>query len=137
MVTVIFYEKPGCVNNARQKKILTRSGHKVISFNLLNEPWSASRLKRFFQKLPKAEWFNSSAPQIKSGEINPERIGVEQALSSMIENPILIRRPLMQVHDQYMAGFDVKSVDQWIGINFSPEDPDVETCRQHETIDTK
>lgn len=130
MATVIFYEKPGCINNTRQKKILEKSGHKVISYNLLKENWTAARLRLFFQGLPKNDWFNSSAPQIKSGEIQPDRLDSENTLSQMIANPILIRRPLMQVYDQYMAGFDIKTVKNWIGLDFTNSDDDVETCTQ-------
>ena len=130
MATVIFYEKPGCINNTRQKKILQRSGHKVISCNLLRESWTTAKLRLFFQGLPKAEWFNSSAPQIKSGEIDPERLNHIQALDQMISNPILIRRPLMQVYDQYMAGFDIKKVNNWIGLDIQDADEDIEKCQR-------
>jgi len=34
----------------------------------------------------------------------------------MLENPLLIRRPLMQVGDSLMAGFDQEAVDNWIGL---------------------
>jgi hypothetical protein len=30
MATVHFYEKPGCINNTRQKKILAAAGHEVL-----------------------------------------------------------------------------------------------------------
>lgn len=130
MATVIFYEKPGCVNNTRQKKILENSGHKVISINLLKESWTTAKLRMFLQGLPRSEWFNSSAPEIKSGEIQPAKLDANQALERMIANPILIRRPLMQVYDQYMAGFDVKTVNNWIGLNMSNTNQDVETCTQ-------
>lgn len=33
--TVIFYEKPGCGNNARQKQWLRASGHTIIVCKLL------------------------------------------------------------------------------------------------------
>ena len=34
----------------------------------------------------------------------------------MIENPLLIRRPLMQVGDRKEVGFDLKIVADWIGL---------------------
>lgn len=130
MATVIFYEKPGCVNNSRQKKLLEKSGHKVVAFNLLKEAWTTEKLKLFLQCLPKAEWFNHSAPELKAGEINPDRLNAAQALQCMISNPLLIRRPLMQVHDQYMAGFDLKAVNNWIGLQVVDTEQDLQTCRR-------
>jgi hypothetical protein len=40
MAKVIFYEKPGCANNARQKALLAASGHQLDVRNLLTEPWT-------------------------------------------------------------------------------------------------
>jgi len=71
MAKVIFYEKPGCGGNARQKALLVSSGHALEVRNLLAEPWTAERLQAFFGSRPVAEWFNASAPRVKSGEIDP------------------------------------------------------------------
>ena len=38
MATVIFYEKPGCVGNAKQKRLLADAGHEVVPRDLLTEP---------------------------------------------------------------------------------------------------
>ena len=38
MAKVIFYEKPGCANNAKQKALLAAAGHEVEARNLLTEP---------------------------------------------------------------------------------------------------
>ena len=96
MADVIFYEKPGCINNTRQKAILMALGHRVVARNLLMEPWSAERLRTFFGRLPVAEWFNASAPRIKSGEVLPQSLDEPQALAAMIADALLIRRPLMK-----------------------------------------
>ena len=61
MATVIFYEKPGCGNNTKQKVWLAASGHTVLAKNLLTEKWTAERLRPFFGDLPVAQWFNPAA----------------------------------------------------------------------------
>jgi nitrogenase-associated protein len=116
MAKVIFYEKPGCGGNARQKALLVSSGHALAVRNLLAEPWTAERLQAFFGSRPVAEWFNASAPRVKSGEIDPGALTPEAALALMLADPILIRRPLMQVGDRREAGFDADLVDAWIGL---------------------
>ncbi len=55
MVTVLFYEKPGCINNTKQKVLLKAAGHEVQAHNLLTEPWTAESLRPFFGALPVAE----------------------------------------------------------------------------------
>ncbi len=74
MATVYFYEKPGCINNTRQKKLLAAAGHQVVALNILTEPWQAERLRAFFGELAVRDWFNYSAPAIKHGEIEPDKL---------------------------------------------------------------
>lgn len=116
MATVIFYEKPGCINNTKQKALLTAAGHIVDARNLLTEPWTPERLRQFFGDRPLADCFNRTAPAIKSGQVQPERVKAETALALMVQAPLLIRRPLMQVGDRCEVGFDPVIVDRWMGL---------------------
>ena len=142
MSTVIFYEKPGCGNNTRQKIWLASSGHTVLAKNLLTENWTEVRLRPFFGDLPVAQWFNPSAPKIKSGTIDPAKLDGLTALDMMIVEPLLIRRPLMEVEGVFCAGFDAKAVDAWIGLNdtrskeeeASPPCTHSEPCRPPELL---
>lgn len=45
MSEVIFYEKPGCANNTRQKSLLQAAGYEIEARNLLKYSWTAD-LKR-------------------------------------------------------------------------------------------
>lgn len=117
MAKVIFWEKPNCRGNARQKEILLASGHQLEVRNLLNESWTVADLKMFFGNRPVIEWFNPTNPQIKAGEIQPENLSAEDALEMMIDEPLLIIRPLIQVGQERMAGFDVEQVHNWLGLD--------------------
>jgi nitrogenase-associated protein len=130
MATVYFYEKPGCINNTRQKKLLAEAGHQVVTKNLLTEVWQPDRLRAFFGALPVRDWFNYSAPAIKHGEIEPDKLTEQEAIALMLENPLLIRRPLMQAGDTLMAGFDQQAVDNWIGLTEIGATTDMESCPQ-------
>ena len=50
MAEVIFYEKPGCINNTKQKALLQAAGHLVDARNLLTESWSSESLWLFLQQ---------------------------------------------------------------------------------------
>ena len=128
MATVTFYEKPGCSNNTRQKKLLAAAGHQVVAKDILTETWQAERLRAFFGELTVRDWFNYSAPAIKHGEIEPDKLTEQEALALMLENPLLIRRPLMQAGDSLMAGFDQQAVDNWIGLQKIETASDLESC---------
>jgi nitrogenase-associated protein len=115
MAIVVFYEKPGCAGNARQKEILLRAGHTLEVRDLLSHPWSAEELSRFLMDVPVAEWFHRTAPRVKSGEVVPEALTAEQALPLLLADPVLIRRPLLQVGERREVGFILSVVDRWIG----------------------
>lgn len=116
MATIIFYEKPGCKNNTKQKALLKAAGHTVDDRNLLTTTWTVETLRPFFGDLPITEWFNASAPRIKSGEILPAQLDRSTALNLMISDPLLIRRPLLQVGDRREIGFDQQKIAAWIGL---------------------
>lgn len=129
MATVIFYEKPGCLSNARQKKQIEEAGHTVIARNLLAESWSAERLRTFFGDRPVREWFNSNAPALKAGRVRPDTLDATSALALMVEDPLLIRRPLWEIAGVRHAGFDADTVATWLGISAHATVPrDFETC---------
>ncbi|MCW2236161.1 ArsC/Spx/MgsR family protein [Azospirillum canadense] len=125
---VIFFEKPGCAGNARQKKLLAEAGHTVQARDLLSEPWTAATLRPFFGDRPVAEWFNRSAPAVKAGEVDPDALDEAAALAVMIKTPLLFRRPLMQVGDRRDCGFEAERVDAWIGLAASAPEGKLEGC---------
>jgi nitrogenase-associated protein len=128
MATVIFYEKPGCANNTKQKRLLTEAGHTVIAKNLLTETWQTDALRLFFGDLAVRDWFNYSAPAIKYGEVDPDAQNEQQALALMLENPLLIRRPLMQVGEQRKAGFNPAQIDAWLSLTAINTEQNLESC---------
>jgi nitrogenase-associated protein len=141
MAYVIFFEKPGCKNNTRQKAALAEAGHEVEAHNLLAHRWTMDTLRPFFGDLPVGQWFNPSAPRIKSGEVDPAGVDAATALAWMLADPLLIRRPLMQVGSERRAGFDSAAVDRWIGLKAAalslveacPKGHDAEPCPMPES----
>lgn len=129
MATVVFYEKPGCMNNTRQKLLLAAAGHTVQARSLLTERWTAERLRAFFGSLPVADWFNRSSPRVWGGEVSPEDLDEAEALRLMLADPLLVRRPLLEVGEERRVGFDAAAVDRWIGLQ-SPAltGEDLESC---------
>lgn len=117
MADLVFYEKPGCVGNARQKSLLRKQGVAFQVRDLLRERWTAERLRAFFGANPVAEWFNPSAPRVKSGELRIESMGEREALDLMLREPILIRRPLLELGGMKQSGFLPGPVLDALGID--------------------
>lgn len=136
MAVVIFYEKPGCAGNAFQRALLEASGHTVEVRDLLRADWMRLQLLPFLKALPVSEWFNRNATLVRSGAINPDAFDAADAttvLSMLIENPLLIRRPLLEVDGVCRAGFDVRAIHRWIGLSAAFGEGvaagDADTCR--------
>ncbi len=123
MKIVIFYEKPGCSTNARQKKILRQSGCIVIERDLLNNGLSKEELRSFFTNKPVREWFNPNAPQIKNGQVNPELLDELTALELMQRLPILIKRPLMVIGNRRLSGFEKTRIEALMDVTLVEEVP--------------
>ncbi|MDD2782135.1 ArsC/Spx/MgsR family protein [Sulfuricurvum sp.] len=109
---VVFYEKPFCAANAKQKQILRQSGCTLIERNLLEHGLDAESLRSFMGDKKVCEWFNPAAPAIKNGEIFPETLDEDSAMALLMANPILIRRPLMVIGSEKLCGFDEKKVSE-------------------------
>jgi len=116
MARITFFEKPGCGGNAKQKALLSRSGHELDVRSLLSHPWTVDTLRPFFGGRPVSEWFNPSAPKVKSGEIDPLAYSEAEALALLVAEPLLIRQD--EVH-------------AWIGLKL-PETEVTDACpRDH------
>jgi nitrogenase-associated protein len=121
--SVIFWEKPGCVGNNRQKSELRKQGIDLEVRDLISHQWSKDTLRPFFGGSPLDEWFNQTAPALKSGDIKPSELSEDDAIALMIDNPILIRRPLLQFEECFQSGFKHGPVLDAIG--FQHEDPEL------------
>ena len=134
MAYIIYYTKTGCMTSEKQITLLRQSGHEVDVRDLLSPPWVPEELTVFFGDMPVKLWFNPNSPRVKSGEIDPSAYNSTDALFLMLEDHLLIRRPLMEADGQRMCGFDPVKVHAWIGL-VSPEtaistSANFQTCSQ-------
>lgn len=123
MKTVIFWEKPGCVGNQRQKTELRKQGIGLDVRDLISHQWTKDTLRPFFGHEPIDKWFNQTAPAFKSGSIRPDELTADDAICLMIEDPILIRRPLLQFGESFQSGFNRGAVLKAVG--FQHDDPEL------------
>jgi nitrogenase-associated protein len=125
MTHLVFFEKPGCGGNARQRVALETAGHTLERRNLLTAPWTPESLLAYLAPLPVPDWFNRAAPRVKSGEVQPDLLDADTAIALLLREPLLIRRPLMQRADDGTrhVGFETAAVDAWVGLGTNPASP--------------
>ncbi len=127
MKKIIFYEKTGCKGNARQKAMLESAGYTLEVLSILDTDWDQDELRTYFEGRPVADWFNEKAPAVKRGEVDPASFSAADALEIMLREPILIRRPLIDLDGQRACGFD-EQVQAMLGI-LQPADG-MEACQR-------
>jgi len=120
---IVFYEKSGCLGNKAQKELLQSRGFAFEVKNLLEESWSKAKLEAFFKDLPLKDCINENAPDVKNGLLRIRDDLRESIIESMIQNPILIKRPLVEIDEKKFVGFD--SVKRFLQID---EKGDFNTC---------
>jgi len=111
---LIFYGKVGCAGNAKQKALLKKHNISYDDRDILNTQWSKAQLASFFDGLSNEEIINTSAPEMKRGEIDLA-ISQEALIEMMLENPILIKRPLIAIGDAKLCGFDIEKINALLG----------------------
>jgi len=124
---VIFYEKTGCSGNARQKTLLNEHGIRFEVRSLLDTSWDTPTLESFFQGLTPKEMLNPFAPQLKDGSFKLEDYTKESLIEKMVSEPILIRRPLVQIGDVKLCGFDIPRLNSLLHVTM-PIPQNINAC---------
>lgn len=127
--TVVFYEKPGCAGNRRQKALLQEHGINLDVRDLSAADWSPEQLEAFFGERDNSAIVNTSSPKIKSGEVDPSALSREALLQRMVSEPLLIKRPLLEVGDEKVCGFDIPRLNALLGIEM-PIPEDINSCQK-------
>lgn len=124
---VIFYEKTGCSGNARQKALLRKHGISLDVRSLLDTRWTQETLEAFFEGLTPKEMLNPFAPQLRDGTFKLEDYTKESLIEKMLELPILIRRPLLQIGEVKLCGFDIANLNSLLHVKM-PVSENINTC---------
>lgn len=112
-----FYEKTGCSGNAKQKELLKSHNISFSVKSLLDTSWSKESLGEFFKYLDTKDIFNPFAPQIRDKEIDISKLSKDEAIELMIKNPILIKRPLLDINGVKVCGFDIEKINELLNVN--------------------
>lgn len=112
-----FYEKTGCSGNAKQKELLKSHNISFSVKSLLDTKWTSESLNQFFEGLEVIDIFNPFAPQIRDKEIDISKLSFDEAINLMIQNPILIKRPLLDINGVKICGFDIEKINKLLNTN--------------------
>lgn len=97
--------------------MLRAAGHTVDDRDILSQTWQSDGLHSYFGQMPVCDWFNMTAPAIKTGTLLIHSMSGQEAIEAMMDDPLLIRRPLMEIEGQKICGFRFEELDSMIGLS--------------------
>lgn len=118
---IIFYEKTGCSGNQRQKELLKKHHISLDVRSLLETTWDEKSLAPFFEGLSVTEMINPFAPQVTNKELDVSQFSKEALIAKMIQEPLLIKRPLLQIGEHKICGFDIAQINTLLGTSINSE----------------
>jgi len=127
---VVFYEKKGCGGNARQKALLKKAGVEFVLKDILNTIWTKELLEAFFEDLSVENMFNMSALKIKNNALDITVLSKKEAIELMLKEPILIKRPLLEINQTKVCGFDIDKINALLHISM-PKPKDINECKSN------
>ncbi len=96
--------------------MLLQKGAEIIEErDFFQERFSEEELRRLIGSRSAAEVFSWNSPSFKKLGLKREELGDDQLLRLMLEEPRLIRRPLVQVGEQLIIGADRKALERLLG----------------------
>ena len=92
--------------------MLSEKGVEPEERDFFQDRFSEEELRRLLGDRLPAEFFSWNSPSFKKLGINREGLSDERLISLMVEEPRLIRRPLIQVGSDLLIGTDRKAIAQ-------------------------
>lgn len=59
--------------------------------------------------------FNARSPSVKSMGLEPTRLSNDELIDLMLQEPRLIRRPVVHIDDKVYFGADIKALEKLLG----------------------
>ena len=100
--------------------------------SILDTAWDKPTLEAFFEGLTPEEMINPFSPQLKDGSFKLEEHTKESLIEVMVSTPILIRRPLLQIGEVKLCGFDIEKLNALLKISM-PTPAHINACLSSDT----
>ncbi len=111
-MSVTIYHNPRCSKSRQTLQLLNEQGFEPLIVDYLNTPPSAAELKRILALLgmrPR-DLMRKNESVYKDSRLNDEDLSDEQLIAAMLENPVLIERPIVLANDKARIGRPPESV---------------------------
>lgn len=104
MRRVTLYTKSGCTSCLKARHYLLNQGVHYTERDIFKYPLNEQELRTLAAKRPLAEIFSHRSPSVKALGLDGKTLSDEEMLRHMLQEPRLIRRPLLVSDDEVVVG---------------------------------
>ncbi|MDB5099901.1 MAG: hypothetical protein JWM80_4322 [Cyanobacteria bacterium RYN_339] len=106
MKRVTLYTKSGCTSCQKARQFLLARGVHFAERDIFKHPLDERELRALAAQKPLAELFSHRSPSVKALGLADKALTDDEMLRYMLQEPRLIRRPLLRGEDEVVVGFD-------------------------------
>lgn len=111
MKRVTLYSKTGCTTCLKARQYLLQKGVHHTERDIFKHPLTEAELKKLAANRPLKELFSFRSPSVKALGLADRQLTDDEMMRYMLEEPRLIRRPLVQVEDVVEVGFSAEHLE--------------------------
>ena len=97
------------------RELLVQNGLSVSERDYFKEPFTEDELRQLIAEVGEpgvSAMFASRSPSLKKMGLNPAELSDERKVSLMLEEPRLVRRPIVRLGDRLIIGASVKVITE-------------------------
>ena len=98
--------------------MLVQNGYEVEERDYFKEPFTEGELRDLVAEVGDpgvSAMFASRSPSLKKLGLNPAELSDDRKLSLMLEEPRLVRRPIVRLGDRLIIGASLKAITDALG----------------------
>lgn len=100
------YTKAGCTSCIKARQFLLSQGVAFTERDIFKHPLDEVELRAVIAQQPIEEVFSYRSPSVKALGLDGEALAPDAMLKHMLEEPRLIRRPLLVAGEKVVVGFN-------------------------------
>jgi arsenate reductase-like glutaredoxin family protein len=94
---------------------LSQKGVEIVERDFFQDVFTEEELGTLIGDRPVSEYFSFRSPSFRKMGLDKDQLSDDQLLKMMVEEPRLIRRPLIQTGDDLVVGTDKKAMAELFG----------------------
>lgn len=109
------YTKAGCTSCIKARQFLLSQGVAFTERDIFKHPLDELELRAVIAQQPIEEVFSYRSPSVKALGLDDKALAPDDMLKHMLEEPRLIRRPLLVAGEQVVVGFNADALRAAVG----------------------